>query len=84
MTDKYIQKRTKEFYAEALEESQCKKTLSIIKECEEWIRHLIETGEYTRRGASLSQLPDNESLTNLLTELTRIPLTKNHPLNKYK
>jgi hypothetical protein len=65
----------KEFYAEALEESQCKKTLSTIKECEEWIRHLIETGEYKH---------NNESLTNLLTELTRIPITKNHPLNKYK
>jgi hypothetical protein len=66
---------SKEFYAEALQESQCKKTLSTIKECEEWIRHLLETGEYTR---------NNESLTNLLTELTRIPITKNHPLNKYK
>jgi hypothetical protein len=69
-----IEKLSKEFYAEALEENQCKKTLSTIKECEEWIRHLLETGEYTH---------NNESLTNLLTELTRIPLTKNHPLNKY-
>ena len=70
-----IEEITKEFYAEALEESQCKKTLSTIKECEEWIRHLLETDKYKH---------NNESLTNLLTELTRIPLTKNHPLNKYK
>ena len=70
-----IEEISKEFYAEALEESMCKKTLSTIKECKEWIEHLIETDEYKH---------NNESLTNLLTELTRIPLTKNHPLNKYK
>ena len=74
MTNKDIQRYTKEFYAEALEESQCKKTLSTIQECKEWIEHLIETDVYQH---------NNESLTNLLTELTRIPLTKNHPLNKY-
>ena len=63
-----------EFYAEALEEKMCEDTLNTIRECKVRIEHLIQS----------DMIKETEVFTDLLTELTRIPLTKNHPLNKYK
>lgn len=73
MTDK-IQKRIKEHYIKSLDEQMCNDTLETIRKCKYWIEHLIQE----------NIIPHPESFTELLTELTRIPLTKNHPLNKYK
>ena len=68
-----IEEISKEFYAKALEEKMCKDTLNTIKECKVRIEHLIQS----------DMIKETEVFTDLLIKLTRIPLTKNHPLNKY-
>jgi len=59
MTDKDIQRRIKEFYAEALEEKICKDTLETIRECKSQIEHLIEFG----------MIKETETFTDLLENI---------------